>query len=761
MSARSRLLTLRIPTITWIIKHMYTRCMIFGDSLFAFSVENSQLSYQVSPDHNQFCVLKKPLADRELIAATRLADDKCAFDTFSVAPDLVEDASLFFSVLGDAAGGEMEKSICSLSRAGDFYAWDFPAWFDYARPSTVGSWICATIERLLWLQYAFRLTEQQNIRIAMSPLLECPKLAAFWEHLSAAEKRGILMELVQGPEETVGCDRTAAWRLRDTAESCNALKLIGWLLFMPLIDLEMHDAKSLLLQTIRKRMSSKAARELMDAEKEKDKDKAKVRKSSSDTETAVSVETTQKTKKRRKKHKKGAGRKTDSGSESPRKASNSTKSDETDSSNGGTKTISTTAGSSDKGTTVSAPAEIDEHEEVAMRIASNIVVGVLSRIEEEEDDEEPSQSLAIAKADQKTEPPHPPAEERKTRHDGAINASGEKPRPAPRRRRKAKPNPRPEELTETVQSCGELSSSPSRSQVAKPTSGTEDEKGSENVEDSKDAAEAEKSKDSTLGAEVQLIDATMVEKNSYLNSYIATKSGKAQREQYDRLSAEIAVRCRAISDFNVRLDSPRQKLAEALQSRIKDAFPGANVATQIYGSTISGLTIESSDIDIGVMGLILASRQDIEAALLRLATALKSATFVESAEPIVTARVPVLKLICDLDMDSRTEQKVDITFNDERSRQVERGVEAAEFCRGLMRRFKYLREVSLVLKDTLARYGLNVPFEGISTVSPPDRRNQLVRAAPALCGLLHYLSVLQILGRMSDGNTGLLRAILQ
>ncbi len=59
-------------------------------------------------------------------------------------------------------------------------------------------------------------------------------------------------------------------------------------------------------------------------------------------------------------------------------------------------------------------------------------------------------------------------------------------------------------------------------------------------------------------------------------------------------------------------------------------------------------------------------------------------------------------------------QKVDIAFNKEGSRQMERAVEAAELSQRLMGRLPFLKEVTLALKGVLARSGLNVPFKGWS-----------------------------------------------
>ena len=58
-------------------------------------------------------------------------------------------------------------------------------------------------------------------------------------------------------------------------------------------------------------------------------------------------------------------------------------------------------------------------------------------------------------------------------------------------------------------------------------------------------------------------------------------------------------------------------------------------------------------------------------------------------------------------------QKVDITFNAQDTKQVEYGMKATQLTLELSKNLKYLKEVTLKLKEILAENGLNVPYKGI------------------------------------------------
>jgi len=60
---------------------------------------------------------------------------------------------------------------------------------------------------------------------------------------------------------------------------------------------------------------------------------------------------------------------------------------------------------------------------------------------------------------------------------------------------------------------------------------------------------------------------------------------------------------------------------------------------------LTGLAIEESDLDITIQGLIISDRGYLLALLQALSYSLETQSFVEDCKLIVTARVPVIKLV--------------------------------------------------------------------------------------------------------------------
>eukprot|EP01022_Parablepharisma_sp_SALTPOND_P027806 TRINITY_DN67_c0_g1_i1.p1 TRINITY_DN67_c0_g1~~TRINITY_DN67_c0_g1_i1.p1 ORF type:complete len:1062 (-),score=106.09 TRINITY_DN67_c0_g1_i1:1462-4647(-) len=592
-------LTLRAPLITWLIKHMYTRSTIFGDSLFSFEVSGSALSYTVSPDRAMFCLHPKVNAERELIVGIRLADDKEPFDCLSVASDLVENSKAFFQIMQDASGGKFGLKACCIAKAENFYTWELPGWFDYSKANTVGSWICANIERILWLRYALFLT-QTKIETQLTPLKDQDGLTEFWKNLDEKEKKLVLSEAIgkkRSGEQGDLYQIESEYRLKEAAISFDPGKFIEWLLFIPLSDISIHEVQCAVLNEIRKAKSNKVASELLNEEgNTSDSEKVKVKGVVSDPEDFTGKTIQSKTKKL----------KSDSGSKPTSKKRPKKKKPK-------------------KTPPSKEEAPIDEQEEVAINITSNIIVGVLSKIEEEEDEEEKKAVKPV---------PPPPLVDK----------------------------PKPEEKKDPP-----------------------------------------------------LLDAAAVEVNYYKSTHKTSSKG-SNRKHFYAITDEINAICKNLQQYKKRQEPYRKQLISTLERKIKSTF-GAETSIQLYGSTQSNLAIECSDIDIGITGLSLYSHQDAEESILKLETVIKSEPYIRATESITTARVPVLKLSADMNKLFEGEklenfQKVDIVASDQHYYPVERGVQTTEFSKALLKRFKFLREVTVVLKKLLAKQELNVPYKG-------------------------------------------------
>lgn len=67
--------------------------------------------------------------------------------------------------------------------------------------------------------------------------------------------------------------------------------------------------------------------------------------------------------------------------------------------------------------------------------------------------------------------------------------------------------------------------------------------------------------------------------------------------------------------------------------------------TKIFGSCATGLALTTSDVDIAVSGLEAYDRYTLCEHILSISNALKPFKWVSSNKPILTAAVPILKLV--------------------------------------------------------------------------------------------------------------------
>lgn len=67
--------------------------------------------------------------------------------------------------------------------------------------------------------------------------------------------------------------------------------------------------------------------------------------------------------------------------------------------------------------------------------------------------------------------------------------------------------------------------------------------------------------------------------------------------------------------------------------------------TKIFGSCATGLALTTSDVDIAVSGIDTYDRATLCDSLLQICEGLKSFKWLVSFKPILTAHVPVLKLV--------------------------------------------------------------------------------------------------------------------
>lgn len=130
-----------------------------------------------------------------------------------------------------------------------------------------------------------------------------------------------------------------------------------------------------------------------------------------------------------------------------------------------------------------------------------------------------------------------------------------------------------------------------------------------------------------------------------------------------------------------------------IEAAVAGVWPKATV--HVFGSSLTGLSLPSSDVDVVVFGASGPRR------LRALAAELNKRDAATNMEVVESARIPIVKYA-----DKATGIPVDVSFD------VESGLRTGRLVRGLMDRMPPLRPLVIVLKFFLAQRGLNETFTG-------------------------------------------------
>jgi DNA polymerase sigma len=85
-----------------------------------------------------------------------------------------------------------------------------------------------------------------------------------------------------------------------------------------------------------------------------------------------------------------------------------------------------------------------------------------------------------------------------------------------------------------------------------------------------------------------------------------------------------------------------------LQTFACQAFPGEHPRLELFGSLVTGLALESSDMDLAVTGLHIDDRYQMINDLKNLAAQVEGWRVLDSFKAIETASIPVIKMKVDL-----------------------------------------------------------------------------------------------------------------
>eukprot|EP00826_Nyctotherus_ovalis_P030605 TRINITY_DN24425_c0_g1_i1.p1 TRINITY_DN24425_c0_g1~~TRINITY_DN24425_c0_g1_i1.p1 ORF type:complete len:421 (+),score=94.38 TRINITY_DN24425_c0_g1_i1:64-1326(+) len=261
-SDRVRALMIRSPILTWTIKFMYTRLLLFKNCIFSFTVQNSQLLYNGRKAGQD----ERSPEEEKLLSAVRLSNDLELLDTFSIAREFVVDTKELFRTLEKITNNNFAMKPCRLYKTGNFYTWEFPTWFNYTEANTIEKWIAANIERLLWFGYGTKLSEIAVEKMC-TPLDTRSQLLEFWQDLSNDERARVRVQFVQLMKDDSMIDneyrRKTALRLNEIVRDNSEEVLVDTLVFRKLEEICLHDVWGMLVNIIKNMISNKAEEELI------------------------------------------------------------------------------------------------------------------------------------------------------------------------------------------------------------------------------------------------------------------------------------------------------------------------------------------------------------------------------------------------------------------------------------------------------------------------------------------------------------------
>jgi len=160
-----------------------------------------------------------------------------------------------------------------------------------------------------------------------------------------------------------------------------------------------------------------------------------------------------------------------------------------------------------------------------------------------------------------------------------------------------------------------------------------------------------------------------------------------------------------------------------LENLAKSVFPRRHyhdIKALIYGSMATGMALPESDLDILISGLQLYSREEMISSIELFANELRKNNWVCECQDIISARVPVIKLIIDLEKISNKislskKFHVDVTFDMSTENSylpAPYPILCADLIKYRINENAYLKPMTIMLKKLLKSSGLNNSFLG-------------------------------------------------
>eukprot|EP01022_Parablepharisma_sp_SALTPOND_P029291 TRINITY_DN7305_c0_g1_i2.p1 TRINITY_DN7305_c0_g1~~TRINITY_DN7305_c0_g1_i2.p1 ORF type:complete len:706 (+),score=59.20 TRINITY_DN7305_c0_g1_i2:361-2478(+) len=615
-----------------------------------------------------------------LLYSIELADPLSSFDTISLSPSLLWTGRPLIELLDEVSFGKAFNRPCTFryNSSSCDVSWELPSWMV---PTDLLSIVGAILERTLWLAYAISCASIE--RAPYPALREAESLTNLWKLLNAKQRGEILLAVQREPGSML-----AAALIKEGIEKPE-VDIIGKLMFLPLKDLGSCKGCKYALELIRScgwGLATPVLNQILSV-----KPRQKLEFSAFEDElvnTSISTQISGKSK------------------------------------------CGSRRGSTDDSIVSAATFWMygeDDYEIVSIRTTGKIVAGILDKLGEDAIGTESELDFfaELEKEIEKTKASSTELEPVVKECDIIKVFWGNSKKKC---KKELKIFEREECRTpkESSKPLVELESPPRMRKPQIPTSLVE---GTQKTENRQDGHFMRNQCKITAKKEYDYLKTHWLLHN-FLGSKVTTSSIKAQFQAekaiaiqpkpFATLSQQISSVLIKLYKYQISLEPYRKLLINTLSKAIQRCFAPKKIEVEVYGSAKNGLAIEKSDIDLRLVGL------DISKITIKgLEKKIRCERYIKSTTSILTARVPVIKLVRTCKIKEQTAdyealvddfpedgveqfQKVDITVEEEKGY----AKKTVDFAINLLNTIPCLKAVVVILKKLLDINELNIPFSG-------------------------------------------------
>lgn len=203
-------------------------------------------------------------------------------------------------------------------------------------------------------------------------------------------------------------------------------------------------------------------------------------------------------------------------------------------------------------------------------------------------------------------------------------------------------------------------------------------------------------------------------KKAFLKSQINSQIKKKMNEKITEI-------IKKLQKYAKTLETPREIITERINKIVKKTFQNEKIHVKKYGSYSTGLLTPYSDIDLSIQGCYYCDKSSVKQMLECLSDNLKLFDFIKDSHAILTAAVPVIKIIADSGISFENGEKtqasvlirLDITVDlMEKVNIASTSIRTTDFIKGCVDHYPNFYNNVLLIKYALSSKEFNNSYTG-------------------------------------------------